>query len=397
MNVSELIAQELILLEAAADIAKTAAKTIIAPVYNIGGYGVDGDGETNDSPLIQEIIDSMPDGSIIYFPNPVVSYKLDTNISFNNKSIMVMMDPGVVFSGSGNMPANMTNSGHPVRQNYYLYKPTGGIADKGYVTLTSEVAPDETFVGNAVAGYFGALSPTSGNGFIWGLNPIVVLQAGFGGNGIGVEVDLDNYDADYKGQGVLITGVGDHKPEVGCKITRADATSDWKQGIVINRSEIGILIDLSDAITAAYGISIKGISNNHIKLQPSDDLNPENALIYGVNTADDQVVFKVTKRGGIVLGGGTEVIKHISLNSPVLNFGSISAQSTSELTVTVTGAEIGDSAYATPSGALTSGCIYSAYVSATNTVTVRVANITSGSLDPDGGGGLVWRIDIWKH
>lgn len=79
-----------------------------------------------------------------------------------------------------------------------------------------------------------------------------------------------------------------------------------------------------------------------------------------------------------------------SLSKPVgstaLNFGSVSAQSYSDLTIAVNGAATGDSvSLGVPTTAVTAGIVYSAWVSATNTVTVRAHNYTSGALDPASG------------
>jgi hypothetical protein len=61
---------------------------------------------------------------------------------------------------------------------------------------------------------------------------------------------------------------------------------------------------------------------------------------------------------------------------------SISAQTTSSpSTITVTGAAVGDPVYVGAS-AITAGTIFTAQVTATNTVTVYITNPTSGALDP---------------
>jgi hypothetical protein len=69
-----------------------------------------------------------------------------------------------------------------------------------------------------------------------------------------------------------------------------------------------------------------------------------------------------------------------------LNFGSVAAQSFADLTITVTGAATGDCvSLGVPTEAVTAGIVYSAWVSATNTVTVRAHNYTAGALDPASG------------
>lgn len=66
----------------------------------------------------------------------------------------------------------------------------------------------------------------------------------------------------------------------------------------------------------------------------------------------------------------------------VLDFASIAAGAVGTLTATVTGAATGDFAIAAPPGNLTAGLVHSAFVSAANTVTIRIVNGTAGALDP---------------
>ncbi len=70
------------------------------------------------------------------------------------------------------------------------------------------------------------------------------------------------------------------------------------------------------------------------------------------------------------------------VNTATLDFPAIAAGSTAELTVTVTGATLGSSCSCAPNTSIEAGLSWSCYVSATNTVTIRVANISAGSIDP---------------
>jgi len=69
-----------------------------------------------------------------------------------------------------------------------------------------------------------------------------------------------------------------------------------------------------------------------------------------------------------------------------LDFGSIDAQDHADLTITVTGAVTGDAvALGIPTAAVTNGVAYTAWVSATNTVTVRAHNYGAAAADPASG------------
>lgn len=78
--------------------------------------------------------------------------------------------------------------------------------------------------------------------------------------------------------------------------------------------------------------------------------------------------------------------------SAALDFPSIAAASSAELTVTVSNAVLGSQAVATPKGAPEAGLVWSAYVSAANTVTIRVANVTAAAINP---ASRTWRADVW--
>ncbi len=77
------------------------------------------------------------------------------------------------------------------------------------------------------------------------------------------------------------------------------------------------------------------------------------------------------------------------------DFPSIPANSTAELTVTVTGAVVGDKASAHPNSALETGIIAGgAVVTATDTVSIRVANVTGADIDP---AIRTWNVLVWGH
>ena len=80
--------------------------------------------------------------------------------------------------------------------------------------------------------------------------------------------------------------------------------------------------------------------------------------------------------------------------SATLDFGNTSAQNSSDLTVTVTGAADGDVvSLGVPNGSVNANTCFTAWVSATNTVTVRFNNYSSGAVDPASG---TFKIKVLK-
>lgn len=92
---------------------------------------------------------------------------------------------------------------------------------------------------------------------------------------------------------------------------------------------------------------------------------------------------------------GTNDIIDYRSRIAALDFGSISASTTAELTVSINGVTTsGWSVSVSPTSALDAGIMWSAYVSAANTVTVRLANITGGAIDP---AATDFVIDCYRH
>jgi hypothetical protein len=89
----------------------------------------------------------------------------------------------------------------------------------------------------------------------------------------------------------------------------------------------------------------------------------------------------VRSLNGFIAGNGNTITKVLS-GSASLNFGSIGAAAQADLTITITGAAVGDEVIMALPAAPTAGLIFNAFVSAADTVTVRASNITAAPIDP---------------
>jgi hypothetical protein len=65
-----------------------------------------------------------------------------------------------------------------------------------------------------------------------------------------------------------------------------------------------------------------------------------------------------------------------------LDFPSIAAVNVQDLTITVTGAAVGDAVFFSLPAAPNAGVVFNAWVSAANTVKIRATNVTAGAIDP---------------
>jgi hypothetical protein len=92
--------------------------------------------------------------------------------------------------------------------------------------------------------------------------------------------------------------------------------------------------------------------------------------------------FDSTKWTDLTDGGTTSLHKHSLHATASLNFGSIAANATAELTMTVTGAVAGAAVYLGPPTTIEPDLVWCGYVSATDTVTIRIHNAKGTSVDP---------------
>jgi hypothetical protein len=96
--------------------------------------------------------------------------------------------------------------------------------------------------------------------------------------------------------------------------------------------------------------------------------------------------------GGVTVGGGTLILRHISATA-TLDFAKLAAIGCEDLTMTITGAALGDSvALGVPNGSVVANGNFTAWISSAGTATVRFCTVVSG--DPASG---VFRIDAWQH
>lgn len=83
----------------------------------------------------------------------------------------------------------------------------------------------------------------------------------------------------------------------------------------------------------------------------------------------------------LAVGAATILAKLLSATA-ILDFGSINAAASADLTITVTGALVGDSVSIGLPAAPDAGIVFFGFVSAANTVTLRAINITGSPVDP---------------
>ena len=90
----------------------------------------------------------------------------------------------------------------------------------------------------------------------------------------------------------------------------------------------------------------------------------------------------VRSDNGFIAGTGSATVTKVLSATASLDFGSIGAAAQAGLTITVTGAAVGDEVVMALPAAPAAGLVFNAFVSAANTVTIRASNITASPVDP---------------
>ena len=81
------------------------------------------------------------------------------------------------------------------------------------------------------------------------------------------------------------------------------------------------------------------------------------------------------------------------VGSASIDFASISAGAVGTQSVTVTGAKTGDVVALGPPSGINANLIWSGYVSAADTVTIRLYNPTGGAIDP---ASATWKVVVFQ-
>jgi len=102
----------------------------------------------------------------------------------------------------------------------------------------------------------------------------------------------------------------------------------------------------------------------------------------------------VISTNGFIAGSGTTVVTAVLTATSTIDFTSLSANTTADSSgITVTGAAVGDVVMVAPPATIASGLVVTGYVSAADTVKVRVANVTASPIDPASGS---FRVTVLK-
>lgn len=263
-----------------------------------------------------------------------------------------------------------------------------GVSGAPTISLPSTITQATTFSA-------GTASTSAGTG--------TVILSGSGGIGVGGSV--------YVGSAIGFTDTTITRLAAGNLQFTAPAATGANIDIVRDAAGVGLFRVLTAASRRwAFGASSDAESGANAGaswvLRSYDDSNTflRDAITVtratGVTNIASTTASTSTTTGALTVSGGVGVAGRtstltvsvggtngtaadlIASNTATLDFGSISAAASADLTITVTGASTGDSVALGLPSAPTAGIIFQGFVSASNTVTVRATNITGIAVDP---------------
>jgi len=162
----------------------------------------------------------------------------------------------------------------------------------------------------------------------------------------------------------------------GDVITSGTVTSGGPLTVINNPLTINGDLTVSGSVVATRSLSADSLIGTTI-------LRSYQCLL-----TDDKLIAKDSVRTNLGIYVGGTLVSKIDGASATLNFGAPGAVPGSvDLTITLTGAALGDQPLVAAPITIGTNYVLSAFVSAANTVTVRWTQIAGAAADPDAGGG----------
>lgn len=302
---------------------------------DVRGAGAVADGVADNTTAIGRVYSTGTDVELANGVYKVLNSSAFPDISNSVEPVNVVAGSktqitGTIVPGSwGSIPClghTQGNTYNLIHYNYRFAKPNVAIEDPGaagvypfgLATDIVECVPGTSFRGNANASFQHVVGKSGVNAQIGSINMLTRLDAGFLGDGNGTEIDVDNFAANRKGLGALVTGIGDKVCEAGVKVTRGDITSPWYYGIQVQRAKYGLYVDLTDEPGAINGVFVKGLSQDLLKLTPKDDLNPSNTVLSGTNADGSVTRWKISKTGSWAGMGNVKATGDVSADTSSL-------------------------------------------------------------------------------
>ena len=314
------------------------------------------------------------------------------NVTLNNTGVLSVTATNGIASTGGQNPALSLNTTFTDAHYAQLSTSNNFVGNQTVTgTVTGNGNSGTGVVGSGSTGVAGASLSAGGNG--------VYGQGGPGGTGV--------FGTSYIG----VFGQGGSYGVVGQGGTGVSGQSGSGFGVSgTSNSGVGVFggggsgtgdVPGTGSNYGVYGSSISGsgvygTSSSVSGIAGAFNVTANGKILSGQNNGTE--VFAVGNNGAISIGGGTAILKHLSSTFSA-TFPALKPGTCSTLTFTLTGTSDGDTvALGVPNGMMTAAGtpVYSAWGSATNTITIRACNLDPSTNQKIGTAGNI-RVDVWKH
>lgn len=161
------------------------------------------------------------------------------------------------------------------------------------------------------------------------------------------------------------------------KITRDELITMVANNVTTGLTALTSAASAVDDLVLVYDTSATTMKN--MARTEFIDMVADNFAANAIANAALQAALAITT--SLTVASGTALTKMLSATA-VLDFGSINAAASADLTIAVTGAATGNAVHLGLPAAPAAGIVWNAFVSAADTVTVRATNITAAPVDP---------------
>jgi hypothetical protein len=442
---------------AAAATSAASAAAAVQIVLNVKDYGAVGDGVADDTAEIQAAITAAAAaGGTVYIPAGTYKITSDVTVTSGSivirgagyGSFLAFTDGGLKYDGTGGY---LTEVGlHDLRIRRWgvvvagpALRFAGGGSSSGVahfnvsdVTVQGSTAEclliDGSYIGTFTGCYFTGgvtgikIAPNAGSGAVTGNN-----ISFFGGEtqGCGTAASIDTaLGVNFYGhafEGSTTAGVDLFGNAYGCGFYgcywEGNAGYDLRVGNSGSIGPIGLNVHGGSALNAGsgkansfklisgQGINIRGVGFNTYSAEPIT-VNEASAGAVTGQARDNShngsaggatvVLNGATKFNTTIIGQndatasvpGTPLTLHkqYTITSDVA---SVAANSTLDTALTATGVAVGDDVTVHLNSSLEAGLMCHAVATATDTITLRVANVTTGAINP---ASRSWRFRVWR-
>jgi hypothetical protein len=293
-------------------------------VLAIGGVGNLGGGDGSDLlDVSNAAVAALSEGIVVF-----QDLAIPATLTEKDGVICISQNTGVLqykFTNPTAEVASVTNTQNTRMVHYHSIPTNDPPTLDAWTVLSAEIEATAAMAKYYVGGYFAGIARAGSAAYIWGLNPLVWLEAGCTGNAICIEADVNNYAAADKGEGVTVMGNNGNDLYSAFRCNSM-GTARWTRGMILQKwHDYGIILvddqtGTHEAIHITYdntktGVPLNVLYNNlncltllqnagAVIQYNRNHTGSDTDLIVSYDGADANPRFQVTTGGLLAWGAG---------------------------------------------------------------------------------------------